>query len=88
MHQFLRLKPKQFFLHLTQSTRVKQDESEPSKKSEEVRHLKNDVLEIIISYHVSILNLEKGNLFFIKYVTLIKILAKEGELINVFSRLT
>ena len=87
MHQFLRLKPKQFFLHLTQSTRVKQDESEPSKKSEEVRHLKNDVLEIIISYHVSILNLEKGNLFFIKHVTLIKILAKEGELINVFSRL-
>ena len=88
MHQFLRLKPKQFFLQVTQSTRVKQDESEPSKKSEEVRHLKNDVLEIIISYHVSILNLEKGNLFFIKHVTLIKILAKEGELINVFSRLT
>ena len=67
---------------------MKQDESEPSEKSEEVRHLKNDVLEIIISYHVSILNLEKGNLFFIKYVTQIKILAKEGALINVFSRLT
>ena len=44
-----------------------QDESEPSKKSDEVRHVKNDVPEIIISYHVSILNLEKGNLFLIKY---------------------
>ena len=60
-----------------------QDESEPSKKSGEVRHVKNDVPEIIISYHVSILNLEKGNLFLIKYA--IKILAKEGALINVFS---
>ena len=88
MHQFLRLKPKQFFLQLTQSTRVIQDESEPSKKSDEVRHLKNDVPEIIVSYHVSIFHLEKGNLFLIKYVTLIKILAKEGTLINVFSLLT
>ena len=36
------------FLQLTQSTRVIQDKSEPSEKSDEVRHLKNDVPEIII----------------------------------------
>ena len=51
-----------------------QDENEPSEKSDKVRHLKSDVPEIIISYHVFILTLEKMNLFLIKYVTVIKIM--------------
>ena len=50
--------------------------------------MKSDVPEIIISHHVFILNLEKMNLFLIKYVTVIKIMVKEGALINVFSFLT
>ena len=86
MHQVLRLNPKQFFL--TVNAINQSDTSEASEKSDKVRHLKSDVPEIIISYHVFILNLEKMNLFLIKYVTVIKIMVKEGALINVFSFLT